>query len=155
MDRPQNITQLWSFLGTITYYQTMWPQCSHLLAPLMELTGKGQFVWTPTCQKAFDEMKAIIAGDAILAYPNHNKPFEIYTNASDYQIGTAIIQKGKPVAYWSGKLNDAQCIYPTVEKELLAVVMCFKEFHSMLLGATIAKLIQRAFRLVSLWFIKI
>jgi len=112
------------------------------LKPLTELTGKGQFVWdpdpdNPVHTKAFEAMKALIAADAFCAYPDHTKPFEIYTDSSDYQLGAAIMQEGKPVAYYSRKLTAAQKNYSTYEKELLAIYAALVAFRTMLLGTDI------------------
>ena len=50
-------------------------------------------------------------------------------------MGAAILQNGRPIAYFSRKLNKAQQHYTTTEKELLAIVLCLKEYRKILYGA--------------------
>ena len=73
-----------------------------------------------------------MAANSLNAYPNYNQPFEIYTDASDYQFGAAIIQNKQPIAYWSRSLQPTQQKYTTTEKELLAITLCLKEYEKIL-----------------------
>jgi hypothetical protein len=81
--------------------------------------------------------KRIIAKETLLAYPNFNKPFTIHTDASHYQLGAVISQDGKPIAFYSRKLNPAQTRYTTTERELLSIVETLKEYRNILLGQEI------------------
>ena len=73
-----------------------------MLAPLTSLVGKcGQtkvtgtkkvpWYWAEVHQKAFDDVKATIAKEVVLAYPDFDI-FEIYTDASTKQLGSVITQ---------------------------------------------------------------
>ncbi len=78
-------------------------------------------------QKAFDKMRLLMAANALAAYPNHNKHFDVYTDASDFQLGACIIQEGRPVAYFSRKLTKTQQNYTTMEKEILSIAVNLKK----------------------------
>jgi hypothetical protein len=134
IQHPKTIKELLSFIGAITFYGDMFPKCSHLLAPLTSQVGQRNIKWTPECESSFNAIKALLSRDAFLRYPDHNKPFHVYTDASDYQLGSVIMQDGKPVAHFSRKLNSAQQNYTTGEKELLSIVETLREYHTMLFG---------------------
>jgi RNase H-like domain found in reverse transcriptase len=102
IDTPRNRRELRSFIGIINYYRDMWIKRSHVLAPLATLTSnKKRWDWGPQQDTAFNMAKKIIAREVMLAYPNFNEPFKIHTDASHYQLGAAISQKGKPIAFYS------------------------------------------------------
>lgn len=113
----------------------MWIRRSDVLTPLTQLTSKeAKWQWTKREQDAFDTMKRIVGKETLLAYPNFNEPFDVHTDASHTQLGSVISQNGRPIAFYSRKLNAAQTRYTTTERELLAIVETFKEFRNILLG---------------------
>ncbi|EJK78114.1 hypothetical protein THAOC_00001, partial [Thalassiosira oceanica] len=63
--------------------------------------------------------------DCWVAYPNHNKAFYIYTDASDYQLAAVIMTK----------LHPTQRNCSIIEKELLLIVMTLKTYKTMPYGA--------------------
>ena len=79
-------------------------------------------------------MKATIARDVALAYPDYSEVFKIYTDASSKQLGVATSQKNRPNAFFSRKLSVVQRKYSLTKIKLLAIVETLKEFKGMLWG---------------------
>ena len=75
-------------------------------------------------------MIKVIAKETILNYPDFNKIFEIYTDASNRQLGAVISEEVKPLAFYSRKLSSAQHNYTTTEQELSSIVETLKEFRN-------------------------
>jgi hypothetical protein len=131
MDCPPNATKLCIFTGCVNYYCDMWPSCAHIHKPLTDQSGlkkKAPIKYTDEMQKGFNKMRLLMAASALAACPNHNKWFDIYTDASDFQLGACIIQEGRMVAYFSCKLTKSQQNYTTMEKEMLSFVTTLNKF---------------------------
>ncbi|GFH61911.1 hypothetical protein CTEN210_18387 [Chaetoceros tenuissimus] len=142
LPKPRTTKEVKSFLGAVNFYKDMWKRRSHLQQPLTELLKKGSFKWGPAQDKAFEQIKALMASDVLLYYPDHNKAFHIYTDSSDYQLGSSIAQYDDdgilhPVAYFSRKLNSAQMNYTVGDKEFLSIFETLRTYRTMLLGAEI------------------
>ena len=108
----------------INYYRDFWKRRSHILAPLTALTKtpKGQkLAWTNDCTTAFNQIKALLAEEVLLYYPDPNKTFYIEPDASIKQLGATIYQYEdnvkRPVAFFSRKLTPAQTRYPASDLE--------------------------------------
>ncbi len=74
-------------------------------------------------------MHLLMATDALAAYLDHNKRFNIYTDASDFQLDACIIQEGRLVVYFSRKLTKSQQNYSTMEKEMFPLLQLLKKFE--------------------------
>ncbi len=151
LNPPNNVKELRQFLGMVQYYRGMWQEHSEMLAPLTDLVGecgetktikknktkKKPWRWELIHQQAFDNVKATIAKEVVLAYPDFTKPFEIYTDASTMQLRSVITQGNRPIPFIGRKLSVMQAKYSVTKIELLAIVETLKEFRGMLWGQTI------------------
>jgi len=142
LDKPKTLKQLRGFIGMVNYYRDFWKRRAHVLAPLTALTkvNPKQFrkVWDAKCNQAFKQIKAIIAQEVLLEYPDPNKLFDVETDSSDYKLGAHIMQEGKTrIALFSRKLTNAQTRYPASDKEAFCITAVLEEFRPMLYGASI------------------
>lgn len=65
---PLTKKELMRFLGLVGYYRCFCRNFSTVVAPLTDLLkAKAKFNWTPSCQQAFDNVKAILCNSPVLA----------------------------------------------------------------------------------------
>ena len=72
----------------------------------------------------------------LLVYPDPQKPYVLYTDASDTCIGAVLTQQGKdenekdvekPIDLLSHKLSNTPCSWSTIEKETSAIHYSLQE----------------------------
>ena len=132
---PTNIKTLRSFVGLASYYRWFVPGFSREAGSLHAPTKKdAPFVWSPTCQQAFERLKKLLTEAPILAYPNFKKPFDLKTDTSGAGLGAVLAQRQedgsvRPVAYASRALQKHERNYRITELEGLGVVWAVKHRH--------------------------
>ena len=134
MKAPSDLRSVRRFLGAAGFYRRFCRNFSSVCLPLTSLLQKGRkFKWSPECQQAFEDIKAMLSFKPVLKSPNFSKPFVLYTDASGVGVGGVLMQRDsqeieRPVAYFSRKLNKHQLHYSPIEKECLAMVLCISHF---------------------------
>jgi hypothetical protein len=132
---PTTLRELQSFLGLTNYFRRFVYRYSHVARPLTLLTGKGKFhPFGPVEKEAFAALKQALVSPPVLALPDFDKPFHVYTDASEYALGGVLAQEGRPVAYCSRVLNSAEQNYGTPDRECLGIVHAYKEWRCYLEG---------------------
>ena len=84
MNAPTTPKQVRAFLGLVGYYRKFIRGFAKIAKLLTLLTRQQvKFEWTPEHQEAFIHLKDAIVQAPILHYPNPNKTYIVYTDASD------------------------------------------------------------------------
>ncbi|XP_068235246.1 uncharacterized protein [Palaemon carinicauda] len=143
---PTTKQELKRFLGMVGYYSKFSPNFSPFTGPLFALTSsKVNFSWSQQHDQIFNQLKTYLSSPPILMAPNLTKPFYLQTDASDLGYGGILLQHPTPittitgnlppladllpVSYSSGRFMGSQLNWPTVEKELFAIVATIQRYE--------------------------
>ncbi|KAF1335809.1 Retrovirus polyprotein, partial [Globisporangium splendens] len=137
---PQNVKQLRQWLGLANYLHKYTRNYAAVSATPHEsfeekiMSGNGQRNISSVCRS-----KKSLREAPVLALADHEKPFHVVCDASDYAIGCALMQhddegKERVVSYQSRQLRPAERNYPVHDKELLAMKYALAKFRVYLLG---------------------
>lgn len=138
---PGNLRDVRAFLGFANFYRRFIRSYSSIAHPLTQLTRKElTFAWTSAEQYAFDTLKAAFTSADLLRHFDPDLPLVLETDASDYAVAGILshpTDKGdlRPIAFLSRKMNSAELNYEIHDKEMLAIIACFKEWRHYLEGA--------------------
>ena len=132
---PQTQKQLQSFLGLVNYLQPLLPDIASKTTFLREQVSKWD--WTPSTDSTFQQLKQWICKTLLkttLAYYDRSQPLSIQTDASEYGLGTALVQNNRPIAFASKTLTDMETRYANIECKCLSVVFGLEKFHTYIYG---------------------
>ena len=137
---PKDLTELRRFLGMASYYRRFISGFSDIASPLNRLTQKDMpFVWDENCENAFQTIKEQLMSSPVLAFPEPNGDYILYTDASDVGVGAVLVHEDeggeeRVISYASKAFSGSEKNWTTTEKEAYAVVWALQYFHPYVYG---------------------
>ena len=122
MHPPKMPKQVYAFLGLVGYYRKFIKDFAKIATLLTLLTWQQvKFDWMPTHHVAFLKLKESIIEAPILHYPDPNKRYIVYTDASDDTCGMQLSQEHNgtefPIAFLLHTFSETQRKWSTTEQE--------------------------------------
>lgn len=138
--RPENVSELHSFLGLITYVGRFLPSLAHKTEPLRSLLRVGEkFDWQSIHTRAFEEIESTISETNFLGYYDPKDLCIVIADASPNGLCAVLLQqdvsgKRRIISFASKSLTETERKYFQTEREALSLVWAVDRFQLYLLG---------------------
>lgn len=89
---PISIKQRKRCIEKVKWHTRFVRYVAHRVFPLYQLARKNAtFSWTQDCHQAFQLLKRMLTTTRVMAGPNWSKIFHVYNDASDRELGSALM----------------------------------------------------------------
>ena len=142
MPAPRNPKEIKQFLGLVGYYRKFIPRFSDIAKPQTRLTRHDMTVeWCKKCEFSFQTLKDALYTEPILKFPDPNKLYVLFTDASkqvwagvltqpySQVMGGKLVTVHHPVTYMSGLFRGFQLNWAALTKEAYAIYMSVKNLN--------------------------
>ena len=117
--------QVQAFLELVGYYRKFIKGFAKIAKPLTMLTWQVKFEWTPIPHTVFLHWKEAIIQELVLHYPDPDKKYIVYTDASINACGAQLSQEHDgmefPIAFLLHMFTETQRKWSTTEQEVYGV----------------------------------
>ena len=142
MQPPTMPKQVRAFLGLVRYYRKFIKGFGKIAKPLTMLTRQQvKFEWTSVHHTTFLHLKEAIVQAPILHYPDPDKKYIVYTDASDDACRAQLSQEHNgmefPIVFLSHTFTETQRKWSITEQEAYGVYYTITKWKYYLQGADI------------------
>lgn len=136
---PKNSDEVRRFVAFCNYYRRFIRNFAELTSPLNKLLRKNtSFTWSEECNNSFNILKRKLTSPQVLQFPDYDKDFIIYTDASKVACGAVLAQTHDgvelPIAFASKAFTKGESNKSTIEQELTAIHWAINHFRPYIYG---------------------